>query len=246
VSAMGPSECDQRDTVSTYLLGALPAYEAYTFEQHLAGCAECRGDMHELSSAVDVLGCDVPAVAAPLELGDRIKGIVRAEAELLRAAGPEADRPVKAPRRRARVPRLSLRPRFAVAGTLAFGVICGLVIGASLVGTTTTRTRAISAEILQPGVPQDASATLHISGQSGTLSFANFPSPPAGRVYEVWLEGAGRSPRPTDALFSVNSSGDGTVAVPGSLRGVRQILVTAEPLGGSTVPSRSPIISAST
>ena len=38
----------------------------------------------------------------------------------------------------------------------------------------------------------------------------------------------------------------GTVAVPGSLRGVREILVTAEPLGGSPVPTRSPIIAAST
>jgi hypothetical protein len=174
---------------------------------------------------------------------------VRAEADLLRAAGPEADRPAKAARRRTRGWGFSLRPRYAVAATMALGVICGLVIGASLLGgTTTARTRAISAEILQPGVPQNARATLHVTGESGTLSFADFPSPPAGRVYEVWLvKGAGGSPSPTDALFSVNSNGNGTVAVPGSLRGVRQILVTAEPLpGGSLTPTRNPIISAST
>lgn len=245
MSTMGPAGCDQRDTASTYLLGALPAYEAYTFEQHLADCAHCQSDIRELSCAVDVLGTAVPAVSAPPELGERIRSIVRSEAELLRAAGPEADRPVEAPRRRVRGPWLSLRPRFALAGGLALGVICGLVVGASLLGGTTPGTRAISAEILQPGVAQNASATLHVTGDTGTLSVSHFPSPPAGRVYEVWLEGAGR-PRPTDALFSVNSNGSGTVAVPGSLHGVRQILVTAEPLGGSPVPTRSPILSAST
>ncbi|MDQ6803600.1 MAG: anti-sigma factor, partial [Actinomycetota bacterium] len=87
---------------------------------------------------------------------------------------------------------------------------------------------------------------LNITGQHGTLRVSNFPSPPAGRVYEVWELGAGKAPRPTDALFSVNSNGSGTVAVPGSLHGVREVLVTAEPLGGSQVPTRSPIVEAST
>ncbi len=250
---MEPSDCERRDTASAYLLGALPEHEVFSFERHLADCAQCQSDIHELTSAVDLLGGAVPAMAAPPELGERIRGIVRAEAELLRAAGPDADRPVPAPRRRfrglamrIRVPELSLRPRIAVATTLAVGALCGLVVGATLLGGSTPRTRTISADILQPGVAQDASATLHITGQSGTISVSNFPSPPAGRVYEVWLQGAGRMPRPTDALFSVNSKGSGTVAVPGSLHGVREVLVTAEPLGGSLVPTRSPIMEAST
>jgi len=245
MSAVEPHECELRDAASAFLLGALSGYEAYSFERHLPGCAQCQHDVHELSSAVDVLGTTVPAVAAPPELGERIRGIVRAEAELLHAAGPEADRPAPAREQRRARARWA-RPRFAVAATLAFGVLCGLVIGSSLLGSTTSpSTRAISADILQPGVAQDASAILHITGSTGTLSFSHFPSPPPGRVYEVWLEGNGR-PEPTDELFSVNSSGSGTAAVPGSLRGVREILVTAEPLGGSPVPTRSPIISAST
>ena len=246
MSTMGPSECDQRDTASTYLLGALPAFEAYSFEQHLVSCAQCQNDIHELSSAVDVLGSAVPTVSAPPELGERIKSIVRAEAELLHAAGPEADRPVRAPKQRARGRWFSIRPGFAVATTLAFGVLFGLVVGASLLSSTTTpRTRAVSADILQPGVAPGARATLHVTGESGTLSFADFPSPPPGRIYEVWLV-KGASKIPTSSLFSVNTSGNGTVAVGPSLRGVREILVTAEPLGGSPVPTRSPIISVNT
>jgi hypothetical protein len=247
MSTTDPQDCAMRDTASAYLLRALPDDELYTFEVHLAGCPLCRRDIDELSSAVDMLGTAVPMVAAPPELGERIKGIVRAEAVLLSAAGSEADRaPRLAPRAKARSSRWSgLRPRIAVAGVLLVGVVCGLVIGSSLLGSTTPGTRVISANVLQPNVAHDARATLRITGNSGTLSLSNFPSPPAGRVYEVWLQGAGR-PRPTDALFSVNSNGSGTVAVPGSLRGVREILVTAEPLGGSPAPTRSPILSAST
>jgi hypothetical protein len=95
-------------------------------------------------------------------------------------------------------------------------------------------------------VAQNARAALDVTGQHGTLSVSHFPAPPAGRVYEVWELGSGGAPRPTDALFSVNSRGNGTVAVPGSLHGVREILVTAEPLGGSQAPTRKPIIAAST
>ena len=241
MSVSGPKYCGKGDTAAAYVLGALPEDEAYSFELHLTGCAMCQRDVHQLASAADGLATAVPTLPAPPELGARIKRIVRAEAELLHAAGPEADRPAAKARGRWRW----VGPRFAVA-TLAVGAACGLVIGALVLGGSTPGTRAISAQVLQPGVAQDASATLHVTGESGTLSVSHFPSPPAGRVYEVWKLGSGKAPRPTDALFSVNSSGNGTVAVPGSLHGVREILVTAEPLGGSLHPTRNPILEAST
>ncbi len=52
----------------------------------------------------------------------------------------------------------------------------------------------------------------------------------------------GGSPQPTDALFSVSSSGGATVAVPGGVTGARAVLVTAEPLGGSRAPTSPPVI----
>jgi anti-sigma-K factor RskA len=133
-----------------------------------------------------------------------------------------------------------------VAITLAAAAACGLAVGATVLGGASPRTRTISAQVLHPAVAREARATLQITGERGTLSVSHFPSPPAGRVYEVWLLGSGSSPRPTDALFSVNTHGSGTVAVPGSLRGVREILVTAEPLGGSPAPTRTPILEART
>jgi anti-sigma-K factor RskA len=243
VSVSGPKYCGNADTAGTYVLGALPEDEAYAFELHLSGCARCQRDIHQLSSAADALGSAVPMMAAPPELGDRIRSIVRAEAELLQAAGPAADRPEA----KARAGRFSLRPRFAVASTLAAGALCGLAVGAIVLGGGggTPRTRTISAQVFQPGVARDVSATLDVTGDHGTLNVSHFPAPPAGKVYEVWRV-VGKRYVPTDALFSVNTQGNGTTPVPGSLRGVHEILVTAEPLGGSLAPTSKPIIAADT
>jgi Anti-sigma-K factor rskA, C-terminal len=87
-----------------------------------------------------------------------------------------------------------------------------------------------------------ASALLQIQGQHAELVIANMAPPPAGRIYEVWLQRASGEPQPTDALFGVTRAGGAVVAVPGDLRGVRQVLVTAEPLGGSARPTRTPVI----
>jgi hypothetical protein len=60
-------------------------------------------------------------------------------------------------------------------------------------------------------------------------------------IYEVWLS-RGTAPEPTDALFGVTTHGSGAVAVPGSLHGVKEVLVTSEPLGGSLHPTSTPLI----
>jgi hypothetical protein len=67
------------------------------------------------------------------------------------------------------------------------------------------------------------------------------PQSPPNHVYEVWIKRGG-APQPTDALFTVSSAGNATVGVPGSVAGVKEILVTAEPTGGSKVPTSTPVI----
>jgi hypothetical protein len=68
------------------------------------------------------------------------------------------------------------------------------------------------------------------------------PEPPIGEVYEVWLDHAGGPPQPTEALFTVTSAGQGTVEVPGPLLGVREVMVTSEPLGGSSAPTSAAVL----
>ena len=70
---------------------------------------------------------------------------------------------------------------------------------------------------------------------------AGMPQTSAQRVYEVWVKRSG-APQPTDALFTVTANGDATVGVPGSVAGVKVVMVTSEPLGGSKVPTSPPVI----
>ena len=64
-------------------------------------------------------------------------------------------------------------------------------------------------------------------------------------MYQVWLLGEGESPSPTDALFVPGRDGTASVDVPGDVAGARQVLVTAEPRGGSDRPTRPPVVMAS-
>ncbi len=87
--------------------------------------------------------------------------------------------------------------------------------------------------------PAGLHATLHRLGSHAELQVSGMPEPPIGEVYEVWLLRSGHpQPQATDALFTVTSAGSGTVEVPdGASRDVREVMVTSEPLGGSTSPT---------
>jgi hypothetical protein len=88
-----------------------------------------------------------------------------------------------------------------------------------------------------------ASASVRTEDGQASLELANMPAPPPGKVYEVWLAKQGQMPRPTRALFVVRS---GEVTIPGGVGDADQVLVTAEPRGGSLVPTSMPVIVANT
>jgi hypothetical protein len=111
------------------------------------------------------------------------------------------------------------------------------VIALARTGGGTQPTRVIAAHVLARG----ASASLRISGGHGQLEISGMPQVPPRHTYEVWIQRAG-NPQPTDALFTVSAKGRASVGVPGSLSGVRRVLVTAEPLGGSRVPTSAPVL----
>src|SRR5665213_1866518 len=90
-------DCVQRVDAAAYALGALDEPEAY--REHLATCTTCQQEVAELQAVVDTLPTTVPQARAPKALVDRVFARARAEAELLNAAGPEADRPPRRPNR---------------------------------------------------------------------------------------------------------------------------------------------------
>ena len=88
------------------------------------------------------------------------------------------------------------------------------------------------------------SASVRISGQRAELIVAHLPRASAGRTYEIWLQRGSAAPQ-RSTLFNVDSRGGSDVAVAGSVHGVRRLLVTEEPAGGTSAPTVSPVIVAS-
>lgn len=234
------------DSAAAYLLGALDDEERRGYESHAAACSDCREEIAFLRVATDALPASVAQHEVPAALKDRIMNVVNSEAALLRAAGPEADRPVAAPPSRRERRWWQFVPRSGLAFAASLLLIVGGVAGWALSeGDTTVPTRTVVAEVTFAGAPK-ANAELLVRGDHSTLRTEGIPRAGSGRVYQVWLMKKGaKAPEPTDALFTVSKNGTATVDVPGSLEGVDAVLVTPEPEGGSPAPTSDPVIAAS-
>jgi anti-sigma-K factor RskA len=222
------NDCLHRDDASAYVLGALEQDEHERFREHLASCARCRAEVAELQPVADELPASVAAMTAPKEMRARILATVRAEAEVLGAAGAGADR---APKR-----TLAGRmPRFAFAGAgVALAALVAVLIAVSLGSSSHSLTTTGSA-------PAGATASLRQRDGHAELIVRRMPQPALGRIYEVWLKRGTGEPKPTNALFSVTNGGSGAVDVP-NLHGIKEVLVTSEPAGGSLHPTSAPVI----
>lgn len=239
--------CEHRETVASYVLGALPEDEHERFATHLATCEECQTSVADLQVAADALPLAAVQLVPPPELKDRIMAVVRSEAQLQRAADTRGEEPAPAaaePRRPWwKRPLLAVRPLPAAAAAAVL-IALGVVGGVLLSGGEDTRTVQGKVEIASA---PNARASLELSDDATKLSVRNMPPPPSGKVYQVWLKRPAQDPTPTTALFRVDPSGSADVEVQrGKLKGVEQVLVTAEPDGGSMKPTSNPVIAVST
>lgn len=245
MTAMGPDHDRFSDTAGAYVMRALPEHEEVEFEQHLASCALCRDEVEDLRAATDALALAVPAMRPPPNLKARIMQVVEQEAELLRAAGPEADRPRPAPvpRRRRFSASWLARPAFALPAALlllVLGGVIGLASGGAFSGDPDMR--SVRAQVDEEVAP-NARVFLQVDEQGmATLVGERMPSPPDGRVYQVWVKRRDVDPEPTSTLFVPRSDGSAAAAVPESMEGVEAVLVSHEPPGGSPSPTSSPLV----
>lgn len=239
---MTSETCPRIDDAASYVLRAIPDGEWEGYAAHLSHCRLCAAKVAELSVVSDALLSAVPQVSAPPEIRSRVMAVVNAEAELLRAAGPMADRPIEQePARRFNLRWLRPWPAAVLAASLlALGIGGGaLLTGAGTGDGSQARTIACAQ------APDGTSCQMRVTGDSAKLVVAGLEAPPPGRIYQVWLaRDDGTAPEPTEALFSVRN-GRASVDVPDDLGDVQQVLVTHEPLGGSEVPTRQPVIAAS-
>lgn len=220
--------CTHTQDAPAWTLGALAAVEAENFAAHLEQCKLCQAETESLMPAAEVLAMAAPQIAPPDVLRDRIMSTVRAEAELLRATGAEADRP---PAKAKRGFFSGLRPVLAgvvACVLLALGVAAGVLMDGG--GDSSRPTSTFSAE-----ANQGMSALATVSGDHVTLHMDGMKQPPTGRVYQVWLQ-RGDEVVPTGSLF-MPSGGKATVAVEEDLAGADRVMISDEPMGGSKAPT---------
>jgi hypothetical protein len=232
--------CPRIDDAASYVLRAMPDGEWEQYAAHASHCAVCTAKIAELGFVSDALLNGVPQLSAPAEIRSRVMAVVHAESELLLAAGPMADRPIqREPMRRFSLLRLGPWPAAVLASALlAIGIGGGALIVGSGEPAAPQRTIACAA------APDGSSCQMRVTGDDDAkLVLAGLAAPPEGRIYQLWLDRGTGTPEPTEALFSVRN-GRASVAVPGNLKGVKQVLVTDEPLGGSEAPTRQPVIAA--
>jgi anti-sigma-K factor RskA len=228
-------DCQRLPDAAAYVLGSLEDDEAARFREHLRSCAQCRAEVAELQPVVDELPLKVAREDASEELRERILATVRSEAAVLSAAGHAAD---EAPRPR-RSWRSLLASPIGIAATAAATVAIALVV--VLATGSGGHDKVFPGRVSASAV--GASATLRQHDGRSELVVSHMPQPGLGRIYEVWLSRGPGNAQPTSALFSVTSRGDGETDVPGNLHGIREVMVTSEPAGGSLHPTREPLIS---
>jgi anti-sigma factor RsiW len=203
------------DDVEAYALGALDATEAAGFERHLAGCVPCQREVASYAPvmrALDTVRLPEPAAHAP-------------------AVG------------RAAVSRgLSPWRGFAIAASVALIAGSGYAGGVLRVHDEDATALAVS------GMIAGASEDVHVDrgdrhlrvlvgarGERTAFVLAGLPAPPAGRAYQVWVDG--RSP----GMLRPGRNGTEMLLVPGDrVRTAHRIGVSEEPAEGSphrTTPS---------
>jgi anti-sigma-K factor RskA len=230
------------DSAGAYVLGAMGDDERREYEQHLAGCTRCREEVEELRPAAEALPLASPPKRPSVALKDRVMTEVERESELLRAAGPEADRvaaQAAAPRRR----RRSLFGGWRLAPAAAALLAAGLLAGVAISGLTGDGARTYDVAVDRRQAPE-ATAELRVDDGEATLVADGLPTPPEGRVYQVWVKRPGADPEPTSALFLPSRDGSAAAAVPGAPPDMEAVLVTHEPAGGSRAPTRPPLLTA--
>ena len=234
------SACPHGLDAGAYVLDALSSEEAVAYAAHVEGCGPCRAEVHGLQLVVDTLPIAAPQSSAPPALKGRLMAIVNAEAELLRATGPQADvAPVNRPRRRF-LPAFTMPMRPAFAGALACALIgLGVIGGIAVESSGGPQTRTVVAQ--STGKTQ---AKLEITDGKAKLRVTGAPSLEEGRIYQVWFDRGDGQKRPTHTLFTVRPDGRANPTIDEPVAGVKQILVTEEKSGGSLAPSSPPVISA--
>jgi anti-sigma-K factor RskA len=218
---------DQHSSVLTgaYALGSLDEFERARFERHLEVCAECRDEVDSFHETLAALGT-AEAVPAPSSMkGSVLQGVAQT-----RQLRPEVA--VSAPR--SRVARM-----FALAACAAGLLVSGGVVGQVLSPAPTPGPLSASS-VLEDSHRRtsevamgDGRMEVSVVANQAVVSTHDVSAPGEGKVYQLWAM--------TDSgpvsLGVMHRAGDQYMSLVGELSGANALAVTAEPKGGSTLPT---------
>lgn len=241
--------------IGPYVLGACSPEEAAEVRARMVVDPAFRREVESYAPAFEALLQEpAPSHGPDPATKARIMAVVREQASLFAAAegepvpDPPMEDPAKAstgpgPRRRAFARALRHPARIGALVAVLVAVVVGVSLLNSGGGTTGPGSERVTAQVVRDEAPAGR-ATLVVDDGRGRLELSGFPTAGAGRKYQVWLRTGNDAPRPTRVLFDVDAKGNGTAAIPDSLKGVDDVLVTSEPAAGSQAPTRDPVLSA--
>jgi hypothetical protein len=129
----------------------------------------------------------------------------------------------------------NVRPATALAA-LAIVVVLGYGVASQGDGNDSS---TVSVASRLPG----AGASLELAQGSATLEAHGVPKPPAGSIYQVWVQSGSDAPEASSA-FRPGADGAAAVVIPGGVDAGDLVTVTREHGAGSPSPSSRPVFAA--
>lgn len=220
-----------REDLAAYALGALEPDEAARFERHLEDCERCREEIGWLQPALNALPESVQRQEPPKRLRQSLMAEVRAEAKSERSS-PEPSRWRSLWQARG----LRVATGFAVVALVAAAVV-GYEVGNGGSGESPESSTVVSRQ------PDGITVKMVSEGDGGKLHLSGVGQLPPDKVLEAWVEREGKV-EAVPALFVPDRKGQAETTIE-DLSGVRTVMVTKEPSGGSDAPTGEPIVTMS-
>ena len=213
---------DLHELSALYALDVLDADERARFEEHLAECEQCQGELASLRDTASSLAF-VPGPPPPTALRERILERARAEpSNVVSLAGR-------------RSLATSVAAALAVAATAA---AVGLGIWAATLHHSLSQERSATKVLRDPNARR-----IDVPGKAGQLVVApsgdavlsvSLPRAPKGKTYEAWVANPAVHPA---GLFN-----GGLVKLTLRVQHGAQVMVTLERSGGVDAPTQQPLL----
>jgi len=261
---------DIHSLVGAYAVDAVDDAERARFEAHLATCAQCRAEVDSLRAAASSVAAlaDTPPPASLKTALMRDIGSVRPLPPLVAdqdrdqdqeqpsgpaaapgTAAPGTDAPVPGQdelraRRERRTGARTAAARWLAGAAAAAAVVVGGVVWHPWDTQTPQAPVTASQQVLQAGDARsytDRSTTIVRSASLGkAVVRGTLPPPPAGKVYELWLQRPDGTMAGAGLVSDVAGVRDGVV-LQGDAATATGAGITLEPAGGSDAPTTTPL-----